>query len=128
MTKADRFLLSRRKAEQRGRRSEMIAAILLLSKFYRIKGWRVRTPAGEIDLVAVAPGGPVCFIEVKARGDALEAALSLGSRQQQRIARAAMYFMAQHPALAAKGMRFDVIALAPGRLPRHYRDAWRDGG
>jgi putative endonuclease len=121
-------LATRRKAEKRGRRSEVWAALLLLSKFYRILGWRVRTPVGEIDLIARAPVGPVCFIEVKARGDALAAAQSLGTRQQRRITSAAMHYMAQHPRLAAKGMRFDVIALAPGRLPRHYRDAWRDDG
>jgi putative endonuclease len=121
-------LATRRKAEQRGRRSEMWAPLLLLAKFYRILGWRVRTPLGEIDLIAKAPGGPVCFVEVKARADALGAALSLSDRQQRRIAKAASYYLAQRPHLAAKGMRFDVIALAPRRLPRHYPDAWRDDG
>jgi putative endonuclease len=120
-------LVIRRKAEQRGRRSEIWAALLLLAKFYRILGWRVRTPVGEIDLIAQAPGGPVCFIEVKARADALGAAQSLGSRQQRRIANAANHYMAARPHLAGKGMRFDVIALAPRRFPRHYPDAWRDG-
>ena len=118
-------LATRRKAEQRGRRSEMWAALLLLAKFYRILGWRVRTPVGEIDLIAQAPGGPVCFIEVKARADALDAAQSLGSRQQRRIANAASHYLAAHPHLLTKGARFDVIALAPRRLPRHYPDAWR---
>ena len=126
MTKRD--LAIRRKAEKRGRRSEFWAALLLLAKFYRILGWRVRTPAGEIDLIARTPGGLVCFVEVKARGDWLSAAQSLGGRQQQRIANAAMHYLSRHPHLAAKGMRFDVIAVAPGKLPRHYPDAWRDGG
>ncbi len=121
-------LAIRRKAEQRGRRSEVWAALLLLAKFYRILGWRVRTPVGEIDLIAQAPGGPVCFIEVKARGDHLGAAQSLSSRQQRRIANAASHYLSQRPHLAAKGARFDVIALAPRRLPRHYPDAWRDNG
>ena len=120
-------LVTRRKAEQRGRRSEVWAALLLLAKFYRILGWRVRTPVGEIDLIAQAPGGPVCFIEVKARADTLGAALSLSTHQQRRIANAASHYIAARPHLAAKGTRFDVIALAPRRLPRHYPDAWRDG-
>ncbi|HEY5338186.1 MAG TPA: YraN family protein [Rhizomicrobium sp.] len=121
-----RSLAIRRKAEQRGRRSEIWAALLLLAKFYRILGWRVRTPLGEIDLIARTPNGLICFIEVKARGDSLSAAQSLGGRQQGRIARAAMHYLAQHPKLAGKGMRFDVIAVAPGKFPRHYRNAWRD--
>ncbi len=119
-------LATRRKAEQRGRRSEVWAALLLLAKFYRILGWRVRTPVGEIDLIARAPNGLVCFIEVKARSDALAAARSLGVQQQRRIAQAASHYLATRPHLAAKGMRFDVIAVAPRRLPRHYPDAWRD--
>ena len=126
MTENDRFLGARRKAEKRGRRSEFWAALFLAAKFYRILGWRVRTPLGEIDLVARAPDGTVCFIEVKARSDALGAAQSVGPRQQQRIARAAKHFLARHPALGAKGARFDVIAMTPGGWPRHYRDAWRD--
>jgi putative endonuclease len=120
-------LVKRRKAEQRGRRSEVWAAALLLAKFYRILGWRVRTPVGEIDLIARAPNGPLCFIEVKARGDALAAAQSLGVHQQRRIAKAASHYLAGRPHLAAKGLRF-VIAVARGRLPRHYPDAWRDDG
>src|ERR1700691_629904 len=67
MNKADRHLESRRKAERRGRSSETLAALLLMCKFYRILGRRVRTHAGEIDLVARSPSGVICFIEVKAR-------------------------------------------------------------
>ncbi|HUB85022.1 MAG TPA: YraN family protein [Rhizomicrobium sp.] len=123
-----RNLATRRKAEQRGRASEVWAAALLLAKLYRILGWRVRTPVGEIDLIARAPNGLVCFVEVKARGDVLGAAQSLGARQQRRIVHAASHYLATRPHLAAKGMRFDVIAVAPGKFPRHFPDAWRDDG
>ena len=126
MKKADAILASRRGAERRGRRSEFFAIALLLVKGYRILARRMRTPMGEIDLIARSPTGLVCFIEVKARAEALAAAQSLSDRQKARIGRAAMQYMAQHPHLARKGMRFDIIAVAPGRLPRHYRDAWRN--
>jgi len=126
MKRTEEHLALRRKAESRGRRSEWLAIALLLCKAYRILGRRVRTVAGEIDLVALSPRGTVCFIEVKARSDALEAALSLGARQQARIARAARLFLAQRPQLAERAVRFDVIAVAPGTLPQHHRDAWRD--
>ncbi|MBS0275942.1 MAG: YraN family protein [Proteobacteria bacterium] len=127
MTKADPLLGKRREAEARGRRSEFLAIALLILKGYRILARRLRTPLGEIDLVARSPMGLVCFIEVKARPEALAAAQSLSDRQKARIGRAAMHYLAQHPKLARKGMRFDIIAVAPGRLPRHHRDAWRGG-
>lgn len=127
MKNADALLAARRRAEARGRRSELVAIALLLLKGYRILARRLRTPSGEIDLIARAPSGPVCFIEVKTRAETLSAARSLSGRQKARIGRAAMQFLAQRPKLAKKGARFDIIAVAPGRLPRHYRDAWRNG-
>jgi putative endonuclease len=115
-------------AEKRGRRSETLASLLLMAKGYRILGRRVKTHLGEIDLIARSPTGIVCFIEVKARGTAADAVESIGPRQQGRIARAAALYLAQRPALAAKGVRYDAIIVASGRLPRHVRDAWRSGG
>ena len=58
---------TRQAAERRGRRSETWAALFLMAKGYRILGRRVRTRAGEIDLVARSPRGVLCFVEVKAR-------------------------------------------------------------
>ncbi|HEY0301932.1 MAG TPA: YraN family protein [Rhizomicrobium sp.] len=120
---ADRFTSLRQAAEKRGRGSEALAALLLRLKGYRILGRRVRTPAGEIDLVARSPRGVLCFIEVKARLDPRASAESVAPRQQQRIARAAGLFVAGRPALARAAMRFDIVTVAP--LPRHIRDAWR---
>src|SRR3569832_1574123 len=82
----------RQAAEKRGRRSETFAALLLRLKGYRILGRRVRTHAGEIDLIARAPSGLVCVIEVKARADEALAVDSVGQRQQGRIARAVVFF------------------------------------
>ncbi len=116
------------RAEKRGRRSETFASLLLMAKGYRILGRRVKTHAGEIDLIARSPRGIVCFIEVKARATAQAAAESIGTRQQARIARAAALYLAQRPTLAAKGVRYDAVILAAGRLPRHVPDAWRSDG
>lgn len=112
----------REAAEKRGRRGESLAALLLRLKGYRILGRRVRTRLGEIDLVARSPAGVVCFIEVKARPDQLLAVDAVGRRQRQRIVRAAGLFLAGKQ---VKGVRFDVVTVVPGRLPRHLRDAWR---
>lgn len=117
----------RQAAERRGRRSELWAALALVLKGYRILGRRVRTRAGEIDLVARAPSGLVCFIEVKARAEARAAAESVGGRQQPRIARAASLYLAARPGLARKGVRFDIVMVSPRGLPRPLRDAWRPG-
>jgi putative endonuclease len=116
---------SRKQAEKRGRRAEAFAVWLLRLKFYRILGHRVRTPLGEIDLIARAPSGVVCFIEVKARAGESDAAEALGPRQRARIARAAELYLASRPGLAPKGARFDIVSVLPGKLPRHLRDAWR---
>lgn len=119
----ERFTQSRRAAETRGRSSETLAAWLLRLKLYRILGRRVRTHAGEIDLVARAPGGVLCFIEVKARRDARSAIESVAPRQRARIERAASLFVAGKPNLSRHGMRFDIVTVAP--FPRHIKDAWR---
>jgi putative endonuclease len=121
----ERLTQARQAAETRGRSSESFAALLLRAKGYRILGRRVRTHAGEIDLVARSPFGVLCFIEVKARAHERAALEAVGARQRARIARAAALFIAGKPKLARKGLRFDIVTVAPRALPRHIRDAWR---
>lgn len=122
---SERFLLLKRAAERRGRRGELLAMLMLMLKGYRILGRRIRTRAGEIDMVARTPRGIVCFVEVKARNSLRDAQEAVRPRQEARIARAAELFMAQCPWLAPKGVRFDTIVLADRTWPRHLRDAWR---
>jgi putative endonuclease len=118
--------MSRRAAAERhGRRSETLAAWALRLKGYRILSRRLKTRAGEIDMVALPLFGPVCFIEVKARSAMDLAALSVAPSQRTRIARAANLYLAGRPELMARGARFDIIAVAPGRWPKHHADAWR---
>lgn len=112
-------------AERRGRRSELLAMLLLLLKGYRIVGRRVRTRVGEIDLIAQSPGGVLCFIEVKARESLRDAQEALLPRQQERISRAAEVFLAQQRRLTSNGVRFDTIVVSARRWPMHVRDAWR---
>ena len=113
--------LTRKAAEQRGRRGEFFAAALLICKGYRILGRRVKTRAGEIDLIARSPSGIVCFVEVKTRPDEMLATAAVGQKQRLRITRAAGVYLAGRPA----AYRFDLVTVVPGRLPRHVRDAWR---
>ncbi len=122
---ADRFTAKRKQAERQGRSGETLAALLLRLKGYRILGRRVRTRAGEIDLIARSPRGVLCFIEVKARPDMRAAIESVADRQRARIVRAASAFIAGKPQLARDRMRFDIVTVSPRALPRHIRDAWR---
>jgi putative endonuclease len=117
--------LSRRGRERAGRAAEALAAWLLRLRGYRILARRHATPVGEIDLVA-RRGDLVVFVEVKRRpriGSALEALLP---RQQRRIARAAAFYLQRRPRLAGCAVRFDLVAVAPWRLPRHVADVWRE--
>ena len=120
-----RMSVEKQAAERRGHFSESLAALWLRLKGYRILARRLKTHAGEIDLVALAPFGPICFIEVKARRAARAAAEAVAPAQQTRIARAAFLYLAGRPALARRGARFDIVAIGSGRLPVHHRDVWR---
>lgn len=73
---------------------------------------------GEIDIVA-RRHRLLVFIEVKACDTLDEAAESLQARQRLRIAAAAEVWLAAHPDDALGDIRFDVILMAPGKLPRH---------
>jgi putative endonuclease len=114
--------VKRQAAEASGRVAETIAA-----NFLRLKGWtildrRVRTPAGEVDIVMRKPG-IVAFVEVKSRKDQAALDLALDRRRLVRVAAAAEILAAEHARLD-DAIRIDVILLAPGALPRHIENAW----
>ena len=98
--------------------AETRAAAYLIAKRYRILARRFRTPFGEIDLVA-RRGNLVVFVEVKARSSLDEAAYAVTTRQQRRIIDAAQAWLVAHPEHAEFELRFDVMLIAPWRLPRH---------
>jgi putative endonuclease len=96
-----------------------------MAKGYRILGFRLKTPAAEIDLL-VSKGDLVAVVEVKRR-TSLDAALdAVTPRQRDRLLRAARSITARRPDLDTASIRLDLMALAPRRWPRHIRDAWRD--
>lgn len=115
----------RRAAYQRGTRAELICLWQLRLKGYRILARRYRVPVGEVDLIA-RRGGILVAIEVKARDDFATAGEAIQARQRRRIARALSHFLSSRPDLATLSPRFDVMLVAPRRLPRHLVDAWRE--
>jgi putative endonuclease len=111
-------------ARASGRRGEVLAALWLMAKGYRILGFRLRTPYGEIDLVA-ARGQVLAAVEVKARADLASALEAVDPEQRQRLRRA-LAAVAGRTGLSARRRRLDLMALAPGRFPRHIRNAWSE--
>ena len=98
----------------------------------RLRGWRIvargwRCPAGEIDILA-RRGAILAVIEVKSRGDLATRRGALPPRQRRRITRAAEAFLTTHPEFAGLGLRFDLMLVAPRRLPHHRPGAWRADG
>lgn len=83
---------------------------------------RVRTPVGEVDLVA-RRGKTIAFIEVKARGHDEGLALSIDRHRLTRVARAAEV-LAPRFARNGEDIRIDVLLIAPRRLPRHLKNVW----
>jgi putative endonuclease len=111
-------------ARRSGRRSEVVAALWLMAKGYRILGFRLKTPQAEIDLLALK-GRVLAVVEVKRRADLMAALEAVGHDQRQRLRRAGAALAARRGGLAGASVRLDLMALAPGRLPMHIPDAWK---
>jgi putative endonuclease len=109
------------KARRDGRRAEWLAAFFLMATGWRILGFRLKTPGAELDLVA-RRGGVIAIIEVKRRRTLDEALIAVGPDQKRRLKRAADQMAARYGGVA----RLDLLAMTPGRLPRHVPDAWPD--
>jgi putative endonuclease len=120
-------LAARRRAFRRGHRAELLCLWHLRLRGWRILARRFRVPSGEVDLIA-RRGRVLAAIEVKARDSLSLAAEAVGPRQRRRVARALDHFVAQRPELARLALRYDVMLVTPGRLPRHLADAWRNEG
>ena len=113
-----------RAGREAGRRAEVLAAIWLMAKGYRILGFRLKTRQAEIDLLALR-GKVLAVVEVKRRTSLLTALETVTFDQRERLRRARLALAAGRPALSGAAVRLDLIALAPGKLPRHIPDAWK---
>jgi len=125
MKRAQRYQ-KRRQAERAGRRAELIAAIWLLLRGYRIHKIRYRNHAGEIDLI-VSRGKWLVFIEVKTRAKGATA-YDVSSFQADRIVRTANLYLTQNAFADKMDTRFDLILFGDWRWPRHIYNAFFDDG
>jgi len=108
----------RRTRLRKGRASEALAAAVLMAKGYLILGRRVKTRAGEIDIIAMR-GKRLAFVEVKRRATREAAEAAITAKQAARIRRAADHWLAHRPRYHNHELGFDVVLLVPGRWPRH---------
>lgn len=120
----------KRKAYFWGQGAEWLSVLLLMVKGYRVLARRFKCKVGEIDLIA-RKGKLICFIEVKARKTKQEALEAVSFRQQQRIIRAAEWYLTKNcsgikESFQGTSYRFDIITVEPWRLPTHVKDAWQD--
>ena len=115
--------MKRELAERRGRRGEGWAGWWLRLQGWRIVARRVKTPRGEIDLIA-RRGRTVAFVEVKWRATEAELALAIDEYRLRRVA-AAVEAVAHRYSRPTDTIRIDVLLLAPGRWPRHIVNAWQ---
>ncbi len=104
-----------------GHRSEWMAAVWLMARGYQILGFRLKTRAGEIDILA-RRGRILAVVEVKRRASLEQALTALSPEQYDRLLSAGRAVLRQRPSLAGHVLRIDIVALAPGRVPRHRHD------
>ena len=95
----------------KGELGERVGEDYLKKQGYEIIERNVRSPFGEIDLVA-NHRGTLVFIEVKTRRDSAfgypEEAVD--TRKKHRLIRLASWYLAQHPGVQPS-VRFDVLAV-----------------
>ena len=105
-------------ARDSGRLAEVLAALWLMLHGWRVIGFRLKTHAAEIDILA-RRGGVLAVVEVKARPTMEGALAAVSPFQAERLRRAGADFAARRRDLSSLAVRLDMVALAPGKLPRH---------
>ncbi len=106
-----------------GLSAESRAAMFLIAKGFRIAARRWKTPFGEIDIIA-RRRRTLAFVEVKARATIDQGAEAVTPQTKQRIIAAAELWLAHNPDDAQRDVRFDVMLVAPGRMPHHIVNAF----
>lgn len=112
-----------RNAHADGLSKEALAALLLRVKLYRVLGTRLRTPFGEVDILA-EKFGHLVVVEVKSRSSEESAGAAISPQQRQRLLRAAAYLAPRHTKKPPKSIRCDAILFSPKSMPRHIKNAF----
>lgn len=115
-----------RRAQARGVSAEAAAGAALLGDGWLVLARRLRTEAGEIDLVAERHG-VLAIVEVKSRPSLADAAAAVTPRQRARLLAATEIVLAEHPDWGSAGVRFDVLLVDAAGHVRRIADAFRVG-
>lgn len=113
-----------RRAQSAGLRAESFACSALQGEGWAILGQRLRTAAGEVDVVAERDG-LLAIVEVKQRPTLAGAAWALSARQRGRLMEAGAILIAEHPDWGRNGVRFDVMLVDAAGTVRRVADAFR---
>jgi putative endonuclease len=108
-------------AHRRGHAAEWLAAAWLLLKGYQILCFRLKAAGAEIDILA-RKGGVLALVEVKQRPSFDAALEALGPDQRRRLLGAGQALIQGRRSLQGLDLRLDVMAVVPGRWPRHFRN------
>lgn len=108
-----------------GAKYEDVASDYLETKQYKIVERNLRTPCGEIDILAKKES-TLIFCEVKYRssmkfGSPMEA---VGTQKQKKICRSALYYYARNGFSQDMPCRFDVIAVYGNGQVEHLENAF----
>jgi putative endonuclease len=68
--------------------------------------------------------GMLVVVEVKARKTVTTGLEAISPKQQQRLADAVSWFVAQNPAYNSQAIRFDCVVVVPNEQPIHFESAW----
>jgi putative endonuclease len=120
-----RTTIDRQRAEWKGRLAESATAALYLCLGYLPVARRLRTPVGELDMLA-RRGRTLVAVEVKLRAMSDEAAEAVTMRGRRRIVDAVRWWLASNPAHARYTIRFDVVLWAPWSWPRRIVGAFEE--
>jgi putative endonuclease len=102
----------------RGLDAERIALLLLISKGYWPMAKRFLAHSGEIDLI-VKRGRTIVAVEVKARKNLTDAAVTITPAKIARIASAMNQFRSQRRLDESYIYRVDAVLVAPRTWPKH---------
>lgn len=127
----------KRAAHQWGLDAEAQAADFLRSQGWIVLAERLRTIAGEIDVLAW-DGEMLVIVEVKARNTQAEGLFSITPAKRRRLERAAeaVLMLLENGQLlyekltglappSALNIRFDAVIIVPDLPPQHLSNAWQ---
>ncbi|MEM0900664.1 MAG: YraN family protein [Pseudomonadota bacterium] len=112
----------KREAYRLGIAAESRAAWALRLKGFRIVARRFKTKAGEVDLIA-RRGKLILMVEVKARRTLKDAVNSVSYTAWNRIEAAGDQWLAKQKDYGQLSIRFDLVAVLPGKWPIHLENA-----